>query len=103
MPIYEYKLLGQCPFCPARFEQFQNVDDAPLTRCTACDLPCKRVVSLPAIKKYDRGHGGVLNAANLERQGMARWEKRGNGVYERTAGTDENGPRYLFKDGTVAE
>ena len=59
-------------------------------------------MSAPNLKKYDRGHGGALSASNLERQGMARWEKRGDGTCERTAGTDENGPRYLFKDGSTA-
>lgn len=102
MPIYEYEpLAGDCPFCRGRFEEIQSSDEPPLELCPACDAPCKRIISRPNIKKYDRGESGVLSKANLEKNGFLQYKKAGNGVWERTAGTSEQGPRILKKDGST--
>lgn len=104
MPIYEYEpLSGECPFCRGRFEELQDVNEAALEMCPACDVPCKRVISRPSIKTHDRAESGVLSKANIERQGFLQYKKAGLGVWERTAGTDAQGPRILKKDGGTAE
>ena len=104
MPIYEYEpLSGECPFCRGRFEELQNIGEAPYETCPSCDVPCKRVISLPNMKRYDRGESGVLSKDNIERQGFLQYKKAGNGVWERSAGTDAQGPRILKKDGSTSE
>ena len=101
MPIYEYEAETEgCPFCPGRFEALQDAGEPPLLACPTCDAPCHRVISRPNIKKYDRAQSGTLSKANLERQGFVRYERGGSGVWERTAGSDAQGPRVLKKDGS---
>ena len=102
MPIYEYEpLSGDCPFCRGRFEELQNLGDPPLELCPACDVPCKRVISRPSIKRHDRAQSGVLSKESIERQGFLQYKKAGKDTWERTAGSDAQGPRILKKDGTV--
>lgn len=104
MPIYEYKLVGDpCKFCGDRFEMMQDLDEPPFAACPACATPCKRLISAPRIGRNVEGNGGKIDTANVERNGMARWKKTAPGVYERTAGSDASGPRYLFKDGSTAD
>lgn len=40
MPTYEY----QCTSCRHRFEEFQRITDAPLSRCPRCGKPVKRLI-----------------------------------------------------------
>jgi putative FmdB family regulatory protein len=104
MPIYEYEpLSGECPFCRGRFEELQDANDPPYENCPSCDVPCKRVISRPNVKRHDRAQSGVLSKENIERQGFVRYEKAGHGVWERTAGSDAQGPRILKKDGSTSE
>ena len=41
MPIYEY----QCQSCGKNFEHMQKITDKPLTACTFCNGPVKKLVS----------------------------------------------------------
>lgn len=103
MPIYEYKLLGECIFCPQRFERLQAVGEPPLTECEFCGIPCQRLISLPAHQKSASKDAAKMSANKLESHGFARWEKTSPGNYERTAGTDADGPRFMRKDGTSSD
>jgi len=40
MPTYEY----ECLATKKRFEQFQNMTDAPLARCPECGGPVRRLI-----------------------------------------------------------
>jgi len=40
MPTYDYK----CTNCGDRFEHFQTMTDAPLTKCTKCNGELKRLI-----------------------------------------------------------
>lgn len=40
MPTYEY----ECTSCRHRFEEFQRISDAPLSRCPKCGKPVKRLI-----------------------------------------------------------
>jgi putative FmdB family regulatory protein len=103
MPIYEYQTLEEnvCPFaeCGGQFEEIQGVNDAPLTECPACSAACRKLISMPAVKRTSGGSGNILSHNNLGRQGFAQYTKTGNDVWERSVGTDEQGPRILHKDG----
>lgn len=44
MPTYEYK----CQSCKRRFEVSQRMSDAPLTECSECHGPLKRLVGAGA-------------------------------------------------------
>lgn len=63
MPIYEY----QCLECGKRTEVLQSMHDAPLTTCSECNGPLKKLISSPAfqfkgsgwyVTDYARGSGG---------------------------------------------
>lgn len=103
MPIYEYKLDGDCPFCPNGFERLQELGEPALTHCELCGIACRRVISKPAIQHANQLSSNKLSSSNLEQSGMARWERASNGEYVRTAGTDAQGPRILRKDGSTAD
>jgi len=40
MPTYEY----ECTACGYRFEQFQKMNDKPLTKCPRCGQTVKRLI-----------------------------------------------------------
>ena len=41
MPTYEY----ECNTCGHRFDQFQNISDAPVTECPECQGNVRRLIS----------------------------------------------------------
>jgi hypothetical protein len=104
MPNYQYRALDAslCPFadCGGRFEEVQDIGAPALDACPVCSAPCRKVISAPSIKRHDRAQSGALNDAALARQGFLQYKKAGQGVWERTVGTDEQGPRILKKDGS---
>jgi putative FmdB family regulatory protein len=100
MPIYEYEpLIGDCKLCGGRFEELQSINDAPLTNCLMCDAPCRKVISRPSHRTSLPG--ADLSPQNLEKKGFLQYKKSGRDTWERTAGTDAQGPRVLKKDGTT--
>lgn len=59
MPMYEY----QCDACGLVFEARQKFSDAPLTECTACGGPVKKMISQTAFSLqgggwYQQGYSG---------------------------------------------
>lgn len=59
MPMYEYR----CDKCGLVFEARQKFSDAPLTECTSCGGPVKKLISQAgfALKGdgwYQQGYGG---------------------------------------------
>lgn len=99
MPTYEYELLddeGQPT--GTRFEWVQSMKDAPLTRHPETGQPCRRAITLPNIagKWSDMKTRSSLSNKNLERLGFTKYEKKGSGYMERTAG--KIGPRSISAD-----
>ena len=89
MPYYDYApASGRCDKCPGRFEVFQRITAAKLTRCPTCGQPCDRVISAARI-------GGKYSTSNsrVKELGMTKYVKAGDGVYERAAGT--GGPKVM--------
>lgn len=92
MPIYEYApTSGRCEKCKGLFEVMQRLADAKLTARPACGKPCERRISVVAL-----GGTWSLTESKVRNSGLTQYKKAGNGVYERTVGTD--GPAHLFKN-----
>lgn len=91
MPLYDYApTSGRCKQCKGRFEVFQRLADAKLTRCPTCSKPCERLVSaVPLGGKYSTSNSRVKEL------GMTKYVKAGDGTYERAAGT--GGPKVIRK------
>ncbi len=93
MPIYEYKLDdsvedsgGQqpgCEHCRVKFEELERAGDLPLKKCPQCGSPVARVLSSFAVTGYEKN---MMSKKNLEEKGFTRYEKAGDGFYEKTAG-----------------
>jgi predicted nucleic acid-binding Zn ribbon protein len=95
LPIYVYETLtedGQAPSC---FEVSQRMSEPELTEHPETGEPVRRIVMAPALalKHSSSRQRDVLSDGNLSRHGFTRYEKTGQGSYERTAGTA--GPRHI--------
>jgi len=91
MPTYDYApTSGQCTQCNGRFEVFQRLSEDKLTACPACGQACERLISAPAL-------GGKYSDSNakVKSLGMTKYQKAGDGVYERVVGTE--GPEHIFR------
>jgi predicted nucleic acid-binding Zn ribbon protein len=96
MPIYDYELLDDAGKPTGKtFEFFQSMKDKPLTRHPDTKQPCRRAIVAPAIagKWSDTKGKAALSNKNLERLGFTKYERKGQGYMERTAGTE--GPRSI--------
>lgn len=93
MPIYEYEPDGDsiCEFCGRGFEVIQRISDPPLSACPECGAACRRVFSAFAVNESERD---MLSNKNIAEKGFTKYEKKGDGYYERTAGS--KGPESLF-------
>ncbi|MEM9691869.1 MAG: FmdB family transcriptional regulator [Myxococcota bacterium] len=80
---------------PVRFETVQRMSDPALTEHPETGEPVRRVIMAPALalKHSSRREHNVLSDANLARNGFSRYERAGDGTYERTAGNQ--GPRRI--------
>jgi predicted nucleic acid-binding Zn ribbon protein len=99
MPIYDYEYLDKNDEPTGeRFEWFQTMAEDALTKHPENGKPCRRAVSAPAIagKWSDMKTKSALSNENLDRLGFTKYEKRGDGYMERTAG--DMGPRELSAD-----
>ena len=96
MPIYEYQASGEkhCQHCKDRFEVVQSMTAAQLKKCPECGAPVQRVFSATAI--HGAGStGDVLSNKNLAAKGFTKYQKAGDGHYEKVAG--EKGPQVIRK------
>ena len=77
---------------------FPPMSDEALTKHPENGRACRRAISAPAIagKWSDMKSKSALSNKNLERLGLTKYEKRGDGLMERTAGKD--GPREITRD-----
>ncbi len=98
MPTYVYEILDAKGEPTGRtFEIVQSMKDDALTAEPETGKPCRRAIVAPAIagKWSDLGKSKMSNE-NLSRMGFTKYERKGSGYYERTAG--EGGPRSLNAD-----
>lgn len=79
MPIYWYKTTQTgCDHCRDHFEYSQYMTDEPLERCPNCGGPVRKIPTPVS--------GGVpkLSNGNLRDKGFTKFQKRGDGTYEKT-------------------
>jgi predicted nucleic acid-binding Zn ribbon protein len=93
MPIYTYRTCRTDGRPDEDYDFIQRVADAPYTEHPDSAEPIRRVLSAPnlALRHTDRRETNILSDKNVGDKGFTRYEKVGDGKYERTAGTD--GPK----------
>jgi len=102
VPTYLYEILDKKNRPTGEtFEIVQLMKDEPLTKEPGTDRPCRRAIVAPAIagKWSPIKAKSTLSNKNLERMGFTKYgmgftkyERRGNGYMEKTAG---KGPRAI--------
>lgn len=99
MPTYVYEILDKKGEPTGEtFEIVQMMKDGTLTKHPETGAPCRRAIVAPHIagKWSPVKQKGTLGNKNLERLGFTKYERKGKGYMERTAGTA--GPRELRAD-----
>ncbi len=96
MPIYEYRSSQSpgCDHCRQTFEVMQSMSAEPLATCPECGGAIEKVFSTTAL----HGTGStadILSNKSLEAKGFTKYQKAGDGHYERVAGT--GGPQVIKK------
>jgi predicted nucleic acid-binding Zn ribbon protein len=85
MPLYEYELVNEDGTGGEVFEWMQRMSDAPLTMHPETGKLCRRIIAAPnAVSRYG---GDKMSNANLGRMGFTKYEKAGDGYYEKKAGS----------------
>ncbi len=102
MPMYVYQVIEADGSAGEIFEVLQSMSEPPLTVHPENGKPVQRLLSLPNTpRKFAGGErSGVLSDANLSRLGFTKYQKAGDGYYEKTAG---EGPQVIRRGGTAAE
>jgi predicted nucleic acid-binding Zn ribbon protein len=96
MPIYVYEVLTKKGAPTGEtFELFQAMAADALTKHPRSGEPVRRVIQAPNIagKWSDIKGKAQLSNSNLERLGFTKYERKGHGYMERTAGTQ--GPKSI--------
>lgn len=87
MPIYEYVTTDEqgCPHCRVPFEVVQTMSEPPLEHCKTCGGGLRKVFSTTAIHG-ESSSGHVLSNKNLSAKGFTKYQKAGDGHYEKVTG-----------------
>lgn len=96
MPMYVYEVLDAKGHPTGEtFELVQSMKDEALTKHPTTGAPVRRAITAPAIagKWSDMKAKSSLSNKNLERMGLTKYERKGSGYYERTAGNE--GPKSI--------
>jgi len=95
MPIYLYEILGEGQNAGQTFEHMQKLCDPPLEAHPETGEPVRRIPAVPSLvlKHGEAQRRNRLSDANIAAKGFTRYEKAGNGVYEKTAG---KGPDKIY-------
>jgi len=84
MHTYAYAVIKPDGSDGEPFEVFQRITDEPLTKHPETGEPVRRLVVAPQVQtQTDKGR---FSKKNLDRLGFTRYERKGSGYYERTAG-----------------
>lgn len=96
MPTYVYEVILPDGEEGQVFEVVQKMSDAALTKHPTTGQPVRRVIQTPNVAtRYTSSHDKKrLSQSNLESNGFTRYEKVGDGKYEKTAGV---GPKQIKK------
>jgi hypothetical protein len=92
MPTYLYCVVKPDGSDGEQFEVFQSINDAALTEHPTNGLPVRR---LPVASQMQMGSDSSrLSNKNLDRLGFTKYEKAGDGVWEKKAG---QGPTSIHR------
>ena len=97
MPLYVYEIIQDDGSSGERFEVFQKMSDEALTVHPETGKPVKRVVTSANIAGNwsDAATKQKLSNKNLDRLGFTKYERAGDGHYEKKAG---KGPDVINRD-----
>lgn len=97
MPTYVYAVVKPDGSHSDHFEVVQKMSDAPLTAHPETGEPVQRVPQAPMLggAHSDASDKRKLSDSNLDRLGFTKYQKVGDGKYEKTAG---EGPRTITRD-----
>ncbi|MEO1008986.1 MAG: FmdB family transcriptional regulator [Planctomycetota bacterium] len=98
MPTYDYELLDTDGEPTGEtFEWVQPMKDDALTKHPETGQPCRRAISAPAIAgKWSDLNKTQMSNKRLGELGFTKFEKKGDGYYERTAGNQ--GPKSIVRE-----
>ncbi|MEX2218051.1 MAG: zinc ribbon domain-containing protein [Phycisphaerales bacterium] len=97
MPTYVYDILDKRGRPTGRtFETIQSIKASPLTRHPETGEPVRRAIVAPTLGLGMSTAKARMSNKNLERLGFTKYERRGKGHMERTAG--KGGPRSISAD-----
>jgi putative FmdB family regulatory protein len=97
MPIYVYQATDEsagCDHCGPKFEVIQAMSEPSLTICPTCGNAVERIISATAIHGSTSSQATLSNK-NLAEKGFTKYQKAGDGTYERVAG--DKGPKVIHK------
>jgi hypothetical protein len=93
MPLYVYQVIEADGGEGEVFELLQEMSEPVLTRHPENGKPIQRILGTPStMRKWAPGN---LSDQKLERLGFTKYQKSGQGTYEKTAGA---GPRLITKN-----
>lgn len=97
MPTYVYEILDDKGQPTGEvFEVVQSIKDAPLKKHPETGRPVRRAIVAPTLGLAMSKAKSSLSNKNLERLGFTKYERKGKGYMERTAG--KQGPSSISAD-----
>jgi hypothetical protein len=91
MPTYVYQAINDDGSDGETFEVFQSMAEPALTKHPETGAPVRRIIQPPALHTQ----GDRLSNKNLDRLGFTKYERAGDGHYEKKAG---GGPDVISAD-----
>lgn len=97
MPTYVYQVINKDGSEGEVFEVFQKMTDPPLTKHPETGAPVRRLVQAPHIAGNwsDSATKQKLSDKNLDRLGFTKYQRAGDGKFEKRAG---KGPDQISAD-----
>ena len=97
MPTYVYQVITADGSEGEVFEVVQKMSDEPLTTHPETGAPVKRLIQPPYIPGAGSDHATrqMLSNKNLDRLGLTKYERAGDGKYEKKSG---GGPNVISAD-----
>jgi predicted nucleic acid-binding Zn ribbon protein len=94
MPTYVYEILDKKGQPTGRtFEHMQSIKADALTKHPETGEPVRRAIVMPNLGLALSANKSRMSNKNLERLGFTKYERKGKGYMERTAGKE--GPRAI--------
>jgi hypothetical protein len=92
MPTYVYQVITEDGSEGEVFEVVQKMSEPPLTKHPETGEPVQRIPALPTIPGNWSDHATKqkLSDKNLDRLGFTKYERAGDGHYEKKAGSGPN-------------